>query len=77
MHMWEHICIVECCVSAAQKVTVFHAAGFAAAVDKALLEHNYYTYAYICAGAMEYGTTDALTTAFANVGFSFKQCCCQ
>ncbi len=46
---------------------IFCAAGFAAAMDKAILQQDYIAYAYVCAGAMEYGVPNVVPTAFANV----------
>lgn len=45
----------------------FCAAGFAAAMNKAILQQDYIAYAYICAGAMECGIPNVVPSAFANV----------
>ncbi len=46
---------------------IFCAAGFAAAMNKAILQQDYIAYAYICAGAMECGIPNVVPSAFANV----------
>ncbi|DBA85041.1 TPA: hypothetical protein ACH3X2_005774 [Trebouxia sp. C0005] len=43
--------------------------GFAAAMNKAILQQDYIAYAYICAGAMECGIPNVVPSAFANVFF--------
>ena len=63
---------------------IFCAAGFVAAMNKAILQQDYIAYAYICAGAMECGIPNVVPSAFANVSLAavlvpfhnpFHACC--
>ncbi len=49
---------------------IFCAAGFVAAMNKAILQQDYIAYAYICTGAIECGIPNVAPSAFANVSLA-------